>query len=370
MAVSQNRLFFLDWLRVLAFALLVFYHAGLVFVDWGFHITNNEFSEGLKLPLLFLNQWRLPLLYFVSGAGISFALGKRKASAFLRERTVRLLIPLVFGMLVVVPPQSFYELKSQGVDFPGYLAFYSNYYFPDHLTWNHLWFVAYLFTFVLVATPAFLFLRWKSNALDSLAGIIQARGGGVLLIVPLVVIEWSLRDRWPDYRNLVSDWYNFAFYFTVFVYGYLIARMQSAWEAFERDRWIYLVVALLSFGLMYFGWHAPGVGFLETTRGGKAMFGVLKCADVICTIVACIGFARRHLNFASPVLDYTNKAVYPFYILHQTVLIVVGYYVIGTGWSISLKYLVIVVATFFVSGLCYEFLIRRWRAIRPLFGVK
>jgi hypothetical protein len=97
------RLYFLDWLRVLAFGLLVFYHSGLIFVDWGFHIRNNSVTDILKPPLLFLNQWRLPLLFFVSGAGTFFALGKRTGSVFVKERFVRLFIPLVFGILIIIP---------------------------------------------------------------------------------------------------------------------------------------------------------------------------------------------------------------------------------------------------------------------------
>jgi hypothetical protein len=97
------RLYFLDWLRVLAFGLLVFYHSGLIFVDWGFHIRNNSVTDILKPPLLFLNQWRLLLLFFVSGAGTFFALGKRTGSVFVKERFVRLFIPLIFGILIIIP---------------------------------------------------------------------------------------------------------------------------------------------------------------------------------------------------------------------------------------------------------------------------
>lgn len=365
-----SRLYFLDWLRVLAFGLLVFYHTGLIFVDWGFHISNNELSEALKFPLLFLNQWRLPLLFFISGAGIRFALGQRSGGGFIRERIIRLFVPLVFGMLVVVPPQSFYELKYRGVNYDSYFSFYSDYYFPDHLTWNHLWFVTYLLAFVLLAFPLFFYLRKNHHLTERFGKAFSAKGSLLLLAVPLVMVEMLLRDRWPDNRNLVTDWYNFAFYIIIFIYGYLVASARTMWELMDRDRYIYLTLALFSFGMIYFGWHAPGYNFLETFSGGNYIFDFFKCLDIICTIFACMGFGRHYLDYGSPVLDYTNKAVYPFYILHQTVLIVVGYYVINTGWSITSKYLTIVVATFLGSGLIYDLLIRRVKVIGILFGVK
>jgi hypothetical protein len=370
MPLTSSRLYFLDWLRVLAFGLLVFYHAGLIFVDWGYHISNRELSEGLKFPLLFLNQWRLPLLFFISGVGIRFALGKRSRGAFIRERFVRLLIPLVFGMLVIVPPQSYYELKNNAVIYENFFHFYVEYYFPEHLTWNHLWFIVYLLAFVLLTFPAFYYLRNDRRFIEWFERAFSGSASLLFLALPLFAIEVWLRDKWPDNRNLVTDWYNFSFYLVIFCYGYIIAMTRATWEAIDRDRFVYLALALLSFGMIYFGWHAPGYNFLETIPGGHYLFDAFKCLDILCTILACMGFGRHYLNYGSPVLDYTNKAVYPFYILHQTVLIVVGYYVILTNWSITAKYLFIVVATFFVSGLIYEFLIRRWKMLRVLFGVK
>src|SRR5688572_20152599 len=134
-SISTTRLYFLDWLRVLAFGLLVFYHTGLIFVDWGFHISNDLFSESLKFPMLFVNQWRLPLLFFVSGAGIYFALGKRNVSKFAKERFTRIFIPLVFGILVVIPPQVYLEWKHHGAFHGSYWGFYPVFF--QHITWNH-----------------------------------------------------------------------------------------------------------------------------------------------------------------------------------------------------------------------------------------
>jgi hypothetical protein len=175
---------------VLAFGLLVFYHAGLIFVDWGFHIRNNSVSDILKPPLLFLNQWRLPLLFFVSGAGTFFALGKRTGSVFVKERFVRLFIPLVFGILIIIPPQVYYERLSQHAFEGSYLQFYPHFYnglYPSgNFTWNHLWFIVYLFAFSLIAIPLFIYLRTSTGkkVIQKIETALSGRAALLLMALP------------------------------------------------------------------------------------------------------------------------------------------------------------------------------------------
>lgn len=366
----KPRLYFLDWLRVLAFSLLVFYHAGLIFVDWGFHIQNHDLSEWLKLPMLFVNQWRLPLLFFVSGAGIYFALGNRTAGVFAKERLVRIFIPLVFGMFVVIPPQVYFEWLHHETFTGSYLDFYPLYF--SNITWNHLWFLTYLFVFSLLALPLFLYLR-SERATVVIASfslrIIKSRSL-ILFAIPLFLIEIFLRDRWPDNRNLVTDWYNFTFYFLLLIYGYFFASAKQFWVTLENSRNMYLAFGLFSFCIIYFGWHQPGTNFLETFALGRYIFDLFKCVNIVCWIFCLLGYAKHYLSHNNHSLQYTSKAVYPFYILHQTVLIVLGFYVIKAEWNILTKYLIIVTGTFVFTMLLYELIIRRVKWIGVFFGVK
>ena len=368
--LSKSRLYFLDWLRVIAFGLLVFYHTGLIFVDWGFHIQNSSFSEALKLPMLFLNQWRLPLLFFVSGAGICFALGKRTAWVFAKERFLRILVPLIFGMLVIIPPQVYFEWVQHGAFKGSYWEFYPLFF--NNITWNHLWFLAYLFVFTFIAFPFFLYFRnEKGRSIISGTGVFLSKGTYLLtLVVPLLVIELFLRSRWPDNRNLISDWYNFLFYFFFLVYGYLFAVDGTLWEAVENNRRKYLLLGLFSFGMIYFGWHQPGINFLETFAFGKFIFAFFKDLNILCWIFTLLGYARHYMAKDSRALRYANTAVYPFFILHQTVLIIIGFYVTQFNWNIGSKYMTIVVGTFFFSLFIYELLIRRVKFTGVFFGVK
>ena len=149
---SSIRRYDLDWLRVIVFGLLIFYHVGMFFVPWGWHVKNNSIYDWLRWPMLFLNQWRLPILFVISGMGTFYALGKRGMGKFMWERFLRLGIPLVVGMLLIVPPQVYVERLAEGQFTGSYWAFFSTIAFdgvyPEgNLSWHHLWFLPYLLVF-------------------------------------------------------------------------------------------------------------------------------------------------------------------------------------------------------------------------------
>jgi hypothetical protein len=163
--MQKERRYDLDWLRVIVFGLLIFYHIGMFFVPWGWHIKNDNIYDWLQIPMLFLNQWRLPVLFVISGMGTRYALSYRNWKTFLSERGSRLLIPLLFGSLVVVAPQVYIERIVNGVDFSSYLDFYPHFFegiYPTgNLSWHHLWFLPYLLVYSIILTPVFIYLRNK-----------------------------------------------------------------------------------------------------------------------------------------------------------------------------------------------------------------
>ena len=364
-----TRRYDLDWLRVLAFALLILYHTGLVFVGWKFHIMSHTTSPALELPMEFLNQWRMPLLFVISGVGVTFALSRRTAGQFAGERAQRLLLPLIFGMCVVVVPQVYYQRLSEGAHYTSLFDFYPHYFNgaapKGNFTWNHLWFIAYLLVFSLLSLPLFVQLR-KPAAQAALARLGQwlSRPGAVLLFaLPLIIIQLTLRPYWPDTRNLVHDWFNFAFYLTLFLYGYLLGPLAGFWQAAERQRYLLLALGLAAFCFYYWG-----DDYYYALIGG-AIKRVVQAFNCWCWILVCVGFGRRYLNRNSPLLQRANEAVFPFYILHQTVLIVLGYYVLQWNATNAAKFLITALGTFGFTLLLY-LVIQRFSVLRVLFGLK
>src|SRR5690606_15506569 len=149
--MNTNRRHDIDALRVLAFALLIIYHVGMFYVaDWGWHIKSAHLSEWLQYPMLLVNRWRMPLLFLISGLAVNFLLRGMGAGELARSRVKRLLLPLAFGMAVIVPPQAYLQAVSNGAFDGNYLEFLRAYFTfqpwaqgafdGSHIgiTWNHL----------------------------------------------------------------------------------------------------------------------------------------------------------------------------------------------------------------------------------------
>lgn len=370
---SSARRYDLDWLRVLVFGLLIFYHVGMFFVPWGFHIKNNVTYRDLIWPMLLLNQWRLPILFVISGMGTYYALSKRNTQQFMGERLKRLLIPLVFGMLVVVPPQVYFERLANGEFAGGYFDFwplqaFKGIYPEGNLSWNHLWFLPYLLLYSFLLMPLFLYLR--KHASGAFMQWARARAGHALglylFIVPLYFIEAFVEPFFPVTHALVDDWFTFVNFIVLFFYGFvLMMTKERFWQTVEENRKLFLFNGLIGFALLLGIW----LGFEDSTpiHFTEALFKVFNFWS---WILAIFGYGVRYLNHDSRFLRYSNEAVYPLYILHQTVTIAIGYYLIDLDWSFWTEASIMVVGTFGISVLLYELIIRRVRWLRPFFGLK
>lgn len=368
----QTRQYYIDWIRVLAFGLLIFYHTGMFFVSWGWHVKNNEIVPAHEYWMELINPWRLSLLFFISGVGVSFAMKSRTGLQFVGERTKRLLIPLIFGMLVIVPPQIYFEkLQTHQIN-PGYWAYYPQVFnfipYPKgDFSWHHLWFVAYLWVFSVLAAPLFVWLKGKvifsfsvnyTNFLKLLT-----------FIFPLSIIYFLLSKNWPITHNLTADWYNFLLSFLLFLYGYFLGGNSKNWEVIEKYRKQFLAISvfLIAFSACYDAIFGP---LSDNLMWVHILNSVLKMLVIWGMILAICGFAKHYLNFTNPFVQYANRAVYPFYILHQTIIVSIGYYI--ADWPVHhlLKFLLLVVCTFGISWGIYHFIIKPFKVMRLLFGVK
>lgn len=371
-AAKPARRYDIDWLRVLVVYLLFPYHTARIFDTFGpWYVKNAELSEALTFFIAYGYPWAMPLLFLLAGASTWFALGYRSGGQYTKERFIRLLIPLVFGLLVIVPPQSYFGLLNHTGASVSYLEWYPNFfnfnssdldgYFMGGFTFGHLWFIAFLFLFSLLALPLFLYLRRRESGkqlVGWLAAFFSLPGTIFLLAIPLFVMAWLL-DFYP----------NPLYFITYFALGFLLVADARFEKAIGRHKAIALVLGPVLY--LY-------VAYLNTTGwpgGIPSWFGTI--VDVYVRgfapwffVIAILGYARKFLNTRTKFLTYSGQASYPVYILHQTVIVVIGFYVVQWNASILVKYTTILVAAVAVSMLIYELLIKRTNVTRFLFGMR
>jgi glucan biosynthesis protein C len=363
----------LDWVRVSAFAGVFFYHCGRFFNSSGWHIKNAETSAVADILTGLFELWGMPLIFAVSGASIFFALRPGGAGRFLFKRGLRLLVPLALGIMVLAPPQIYLERLTHG-DFQGSFFRFLPRYYIGHLAWSgvHLWYLEYLFLFTLILTPLFVWLKRPAGrrALETF-GRFSARSGVIFLwVIPFAIVA-VLADPFGLLRPALPEALLRLIMFPLFVlYGFLIFADDGLQRAIARQRWVALILALVLLpvpplftrGITSWGWKLSLPAYaLLMTAGGLLIWSCL---------LAFFGFAERHWNVNRPLLAYANEAVLPFYILHQPVILLIGFYVVQMRLPIAIKYLLICPSSFLITLGLYEYGVRRWDPIRRLFGLK
>ena len=380
--MQEERLTELDWVRIGAFGLLILYHVGMFYVPWDWHVKSPQPVPALQSWMLLSAPWRLPLLFVVSGAATALLLQRGGPGASLGGRSRRLLLPLLFGMAVVVPPQPYLEVVEK-IGYGGsYLDFLARYFQADGSfcrngdclelpTWNHLWFVAYLwvYTALLLAALRLGGGRWARSAVWQ-----RLTAGARLLWVPCLALGLArqLVPHFPSTHDLVGDWFNHALYAPLFVLGCVLFGQRDdrhgAWAAAERLRWWALAAAAVSLVGMprllaaLGGWDALPAW---AQPAWLALGGLRHWTPVL----AVLGFARRHLRGRDgPALRTLREAVFPFYIVHQTIIVVAAHHLAQRQWPQVLEATALVVVT--AAGCWASYLAaRRIGWLRPWLGL-
>ncbi len=380
-ASHPARHYYLDWIRVAAFFLLVLYHVGMYYVSWDWHVKSPNASSALEPWMFLTSPWRLSLLFFISGVASAF-LFNQSPQGFLARRSWRLLLPLIFGMLVIVPPQSYYEVveKLPGGYQENYLQFWLAYLKADPNfcrdgecldlpTWNHLWFVAYLWTYTAIL---YLILRLNPRLLSTATEFIARKMSNVgIVLVPIVYLlaaRFLLVARFESTHNLTWDWYNHAQYFAQFIFGFLVARSPTIWRALADFRWHTLIAWALSF--IYLAWYFSHFNDNNPPPDGyKYLQRFCWCINQWAAIACIVGMMRRLSPRNSPLLQYLSVAVFPIYIFHQTLIIIFAVWLRPFKLHSGVESVLLIALTFGCCFLLYE-IGKRINFLRPLIGLK
>lgn len=365
----------IDALRVLAFAVLILYHVGMFYVaDWGWHIKSTYTVDWLKFPMLLVNQWRMALLFLISGAVVNFLLDKVTAGRFAWLRFKRLFIPLVFGMLVIVPPQAWLEAQANGAFDGSYLAFLGQYFsfrsWPEGafagveigITWNHLWFLPYLMTYTLLLTALLPLLRGAAGQ-RLLIWFRSARGPALFLLpaLPFIVIHTLLGDV-PETHAYIDDPRAHLTYFCVFLLGFILGRDAGLWRELVRWRWVALGLAMVSYSTLI------TVLLLEVDLG--LGMPVLRSYNGWFWLMAVLGWGAYALNRPFRGLAYATEAVVSWYLLHQTLTVLLGAGLTPYALGPVVEPILVLGGTVLGCLVIHEYVVRRVAWMRPLFGLK
>jgi peptidoglycan/LPS O-acetylase OafA/YrhL len=364
---GDARLRYVDAVRVWAVALVFVVHVAEVFNPWDeWHITNGQRSRAAGEVALFAAPWVMPIIMLLAGVSAWYSLQRRGNGEYVRERVVRVLFPLIIGTLTLVPPQVYLERRLRGQFQGSFIEFYPHFFqgiYPNgNLSWHHLWFLAHLFLYSLIALPLFRgWLRRGGGRTMRWAARVSGAPGGILwLAIPLILERNLLWGLFPERHMLASDWSNHALLFVAYVYGFVLAGTPWLGRAIDAQWPRALATALIgTVGLSIGAW----VGIVPTRIPPPysleyLAFWTLYALGAWAWMVAILGMARRWLDGDSAVVRYGRRTGYTVYIVHQPIIVAVAYLVVQTSASVAWKFATIFVISGVATFLSAELLTR------------
>jgi glucan biosynthesis protein C len=380
MTHQNERIYYLDWLRISAFGILILFHSLQPFTNFNWLLNSEHKTIVADIFTVFFHTWRLHLIFFVSGVGTWLAIRSR-GKYFFNDRFLRLIVPFVFGAIVIVPCQYYYQMLQKGIDI-SFIDFMINY--PqfimnkdiqfDLFLWIieigiHLWYLPYLFIMTLITFPLLKRINTRGVSEAFMQRLTKWPGLILLFALPIIITIIILQPIFPEYTS-VADFFCYGF---SFVYGFIYIKEHARLLPIVRkNNNILLALGILSSVLI--------IAFLlnETLRNA-AFNPEYNIYHVIVSIpiglsafswtLYFVSLFSRKFNFNIMALAGLNRSILPVYIVHQSIIVVTGFYIIQYIDNGLLEFLLIILVTVAGSILAY-YLIKPFKATRFLFGLK
>jgi glucans biosynthesis protein C len=378
--LQKERIYYLDWLRFSAFGVLILFHSWQPFTNFHWLIGSDKKSIVADIFTVFFHTWRLYLIFFISGVGTWLAM-KSKGNSFFNDRFLRLIVPFVFGAIVIIPCQYYYQSlqKNPSTDLLNFIMSYPQSIIDKNLKFDlfawileigiHLWYLPDLFIMTVITLP--LLKRINSNGLSEafIKRITDHPKSILLFTLPIIITQIVLKPIFPDYTG-VTD---FLVYSCFFVYGFVFVKEhERLLPIIKKNTNTLLVLGILS--------SISLIGFLlnETLRNAAfdpqyniyhVIVSVPICLSAFSWTLYFVSLFSRKLNFNAKPLAELNKSILPVYIVHQSIIVVAGFYIIKYIDNGLLEFLLIVLSTAIGSILSYYF-IKAFKITRFLFGIR
>ncbi|NIJ54450.1 acyltransferase family protein [Dyadobacter arcticus] len=374
---TTKRQSYLDWLRIISIAGVLIFHSAMPYVsDEWWHVRNAQTSPLMAMSNYFMHLVRMPLLFFISGTVSYYMMQRRTAVSFIKMRFTRLFIPLLVGMFIIVPPQIYLERITQG--FSGnYWDFYKTVFqfepYPKgSFSWHHLWFIVYLFVYDIVFAPVFMWLMSEKSRKFRMSLDVLGKGKWVyVLALPSIVWYTMLSEQFPETNNLIQDGCFFVYWLLFLLAGFFCILQPSLMNSLQRNRRFAITIGFLCLIPLYYLWLLPDTDNAFMAEWGRVIFRTLSPVIAWSWVLGLVGYGKQYLNRFHPALNYLNQAVYPFYILHQTIIVILAYYITRNNQdTVLMKYIYTVGVTLFFTMGIFHLLIKPYPVMRFLFGMK
>ena len=374
---KAGRQHYIDALRVFAtFAILIF-HSSRVFdlgEDW--NVYNEQTTRVANLFQHLFHPWHMQLFILLAGASTWFALRKRTGRQYTAERFLRIFLPFLFGMLLIQGPPQLYIYRLHRHQFDGnFLEFLPTFYttgpaidYRGNLSYEHLWFLIYLFIVAMAALPLLQYLRGEKGQVWIDRWAANAGNRAWLLFIPplpIVISQLVLLRLFPwRTQAIVDDWAYIVYLLLFFLYGAILMADHRFTEAMVKS---WKPALLLAIGLWIYNYSGV-VDFGQNRLLGFSWLPVATFGTWF-WLVAWLGFGKVFLDKPSKLLSHFSEIAYPYYIWHQTVIVFLAYFVVQLEAGILAKYLLVAVPAAVITW-ALAVAVKGTNVTRFLFGLR